>query len=148
MRESSRGLAVEHRHPDGARRAVASRGLEGLACIADQVAPLRGHVAPAKQLCLPAGTASAPGAPGLNAFKCHEAETKPQTPRFTPVSARRTDEFGSGTVDIVAPDMVCNPARIADGGVLHERVHQVCYRIQERRVWGRNPDEFRMPSPD
>ena len=124
------------------QRASGSERTRTLA-IANALGSLTLRVGKAKQLCLPAGASGAPGDPGLDAFKCHAAEVKPQTPRFTPVSARLTDEFGSGTVDVVAPDMVCNPASVADGGVLHERVHQVCYRIQERRVWGRNPDAFR-----
>jgi len=101
------------------------------------------RVGKAKQLCLPAGASSVPESPGLDAYKCYAAETRPKTPRFVPVSARLTDEFGSGTLDVVAPDMVCNPASVSEGGVLHEQVHQVCYRIQERRVWGHNPDVFR-----
>ena len=111
--------------------------------IANALGSLTLRVGKAKHLCLPADATSAPADPGLDAFKCYAAEVKPKTPRFEPVSARLTDEFGSGTVDIVYPNMVCNPASVADGGVLHEQVHQVCYRIQERREWGRNPDAFR-----
>ena len=100
----------------------------------------------AKQLCLPAGATSVPAEPGLDAYKCYVAETKPKTPRFVPVSVKLTDEFGGGTVDVVGPDMVCNPASVAGGGVAHDAVHLVCYRIAERRVWGRNPDAFRPRS--
>ena len=104
------------------------------------------RVGKARQLCLPAGTSSVPVDPGLDAYKCYAAETRPKTPRFVPISVRLSDEFGSGTVDVTAPDMMCAPASVAGGGVEHEAVHLVCYRIAERRVWGRNPDAFRPRS--
>lgn len=99
-----------------------------------------------KQLCLPAGASGVPAETGLDAYKCYAAETKAKTPRFVPVSVKLSDEFGSATVDVVAPDMACTPASVAGGGVEHDAAYLVCYRIAEHRVWGRNPDAFRPRS--
>jgi cysteine-rich repeat protein len=96
-----------------------------------------------RELCLPAGKSSVPSDPGLDAFKCYSAETKSKTPRFRQVTVRLSDEFGSGTVDVVAPEMLCNPASVAGSDVLHVDAHLVCYRIEERRVRGWPRDVFR-----
>ena len=100
-------------------------------------------VGKATQLCMPAGSNQAPADPGLDGYKCYAAGTKYGTPRFRPVTMTLGDEFGAGSVDVIQPEMLCNPTRVAGGGVEHDAVHLVCYGIQERRVWGRYPDFFR-----
>jgi cysteine-rich repeat protein len=97
----------------------------------------------AQQLCVPAGASTTPVDPGLDSFKCYDAEVKSRTPRFNPVSMTLGDEFGTGVVDVVAPESFCTPASVAQGGVEHERAQLVCYRIEEHRVWGRFQDFFR-----
>lgn len=127
------------------QRASGSEGTRTLR-VANALGSLTLRVGKAKQLCLPAGASSVPADPGLDAYKCYAAETKPKTPRFVPTSVRLGDEFGSATVDVAAPDMMCAPASVAGGGVEHDAVHLVCYRIADRRVWGRNPEAFRPRS--
>jgi hypothetical protein len=100
-------------------------------------------VGKAQQLCLPADTSTPPVDPGLDAFKCYDAETKYRTARFNPVTVTVTDEFGSDTVDVIGPDMLCTPASVAQGGVEHELAQMVCYRIDEHHVWERSYNFFR-----
>lgn len=84
------------------------------------------------ELCLPAGTNAVPTPPGLDAFKCYAAEIKSQKAKFKPVTVKLKDEFASGTVDVVAPRTLCNPASVAGSDVLHVDAHLVCYQIKER----------------
>jgi len=101
------------------------------------------RVGKARQLCLPAAASSKPPVdPGLDGYKCHAASTK----GFRTVSMRLTDEFGSGTVNVTEPEMLCNPVSVAGSGIEHAAVHLVCYGLEERRVWGRKPDVFRPRS--
>jgi cysteine-rich repeat protein len=100
------------------------------------------RVGKVKKLCLPAGATEPPVEPGLDGYKCHAASTK----RFKPFTMHLEDEFGSGMVDVKEPELLCNPASVAGGVVEHDAVHLVCYRIQERRVWGRHSDLFRPRS--
>jgi hypothetical protein len=100
-------------------------------------------VGKAQQLCLPAGATKMPSDPGLDSFTCYDAQTKKFTPRFTPRSMTLSDEFGSATVDVIEPDMLCTPTSVAQGGVEHELAQLVCYDINEHRVWGRSDNVFR-----
>jgi hypothetical protein len=111
--------------------------------VANALGSLTLRVGKAKQLCLPAVASNLPANPGLDAYKCYAAEVKPKTPRFVPRTLKLRDEFGSGTVDVVSPDMACTPTSVAGSRVEHAAVHLVCYRISERWVWGRYPDVFR-----
>ncbi len=61
--------------------------------------------------------------PGLDHFKCYEAE-QPQLPvRF--VGLR--DQFGQSEGQVVATRQLCNPVRKNNGRVLNPRAHLVCY---------------------
>lgn len=101
------------------------------------------RVGKAQQLCMPASaSAQPPVEPGLDGYKCYAASTK----HFRTVTVRLTDEFGSGKVDVKAPEMLCNPVRVAGSSVEHAAVSMVCYGLEERHVWGRNDDHFRPRS--
>jgi len=98
------------------------------------------RVGKAQQLCLPASaSAQPPVEPGLDGYKCYAASTK----HFRTVSMKLKDEFGSGTVDVEEPELLCNPVRVAGSSVAHPAVSMVCYGLEERRVWGRHHDQFR-----
>lgn len=94
-------------------------------------------VGKARELCLASATPQAPEEVGLDSMKCYSVSSGFRGPRFQATSLTLVDEFGSANVDVLGPEMLCNPASVDGGGVLHEAVHLVCYRIVERWRWGR-----------
>jgi len=92
----------------------------------------------ADRVCLPAGELAPPAEPGLDAFKCHPADDSRHGPRFRKTTVEVSDAFGTATVDVLRPAMLCNPASVDGSEVLHGRAHLVCYDVRERWRWGRS----------
>jgi len=86
-----------------------------------------------EHLCLPsfkevvATAASAAAPPGLDHFKCYEAEQPQLQPRF--VGLR--DQFGQAEARVVATRHLCNPVRKNNGRVVNPRAHLVCYETTD-----------------
>jgi cysteine-rich repeat protein len=98
-------------------------------------------VGKAVELCMPTGAPAPPADPGLDSFKCYDAKAPDGS--FAPLTMTLKDEFGSASVKVLRPDMLCNPASVAGSGLLHESAHLVCYRIVEKHHWTRHWGFFR-----
>jgi hypothetical protein len=97
-------------------------------------------------LCLPSfkqvvQTAAASAAPpGLDHFKCYEAD-QPQLPvRF--VGLR--DQFGQSEGQVIATRHLCNPVRKNNGKVINPRAHLVCYETPSVGTVPFQPREVRV----
>ena len=96
-------------------------------------------------LCLPSfkeviqTTAPAAAPPGLDHFKCYEAE-QPQLPvRF--VGLR--DQFGPSEGQVVATRQLCNPVRKNNGRIINGHAHLVCYETPTSGRCRSQPREVR-----
>jgi hypothetical protein len=97
-------------------------------------------------LCLPSfkevvqtvAPASAP--PGLDHFKCYEAEQ----PQFGPRFVGLRDQFGQSEGQVVATRQICNPVRKNNGRVLNPRAHLVCYETPSVGTVPFQPREVRV----
>ena len=65
--------------------------------------------------------------PGLDHFKCYQAEQ----PQFQPRFVGLRDQFGQSEGQVVATRQLCNPVRKNNGRVLNPRAHLVCYETPQ-----------------
>ena len=65
--------------------------------------------------------------PGLDHFKCYDADQ----PQFQPRFVGLRDQFGPSEGQVIATRQICNPVRKNNGRVLNPRAHLVCYETPQ-----------------
>jgi len=82
----------------------------------------------ARELCVPATRDGSPVAPARDAFKCYQAKTAPDTPRFVRRDVTVTDELGAARLTVKKPALYCTPARDDGAPATDPAARLACYR--------------------
>ncbi len=67
-------------------------------------------------------------------FKCYDVKVTKGTPKFEKRTVDLTDQFGSKTVEVKKPKMLCNPVEKTHDGItteiINEENHLLCYDVE------------------
>jgi cysteine-rich repeat protein len=101
------------------------------ALVVDVIKPVRLLVPSATSLI---GRPPAPINPTVDNFKCHRIRVSRGTPKFTPIRGVTTiaDQFGTVTVDVTKPTMLCVPVNVnnEDPGAETHATDLMCYQVK------------------
>ena len=92
---------------------------------------------PAPSVAVPPCVGPSCGLP-LDHFKCYQARTTTNTPKFTPLTVTVDDQFELNSTLVKRPDKVCNPVSKNASPVLDPSAHLACYATKPNKIQRRD----------